>query len=327
MLRNRAIALGVVHLSRTVHRVEVAEGQVAALHLDGDETIAADLFVDASGFRSMIAQGALGVPFRAFAENLFNDRAVVMPTPPDPAGPRPSTKATALSAGWAWDIPLTSRTGNGYVYSSRYVDPDAAERELRTHLGVGEDVQARHLHMNVGRVETSWSGNCLAIGLAQGFVEPLEATALHVVQVTLESFVRHYTDGGFTPKHRDAFNTRIAARLEGIRDYIVAHYRLARRSDTAYWRDATSHDRLSDSLKGVMTCWFTGGDLPAEIAAQDISRYYAPLSWGCLLAGYGVFPDVRSPGPELPGFGDFLAACGNNFPGHVAALAELRTSA
>lgn len=97
--------------------------------------------------------------------------------------------------------------------------------------------------MNVGRIETSWTGNCLAIGLAQGFVEPLEATALHIVQATLESFVGHYADGGFTPKHRDAFNANIAARLEGIRDYIVAHYRLTGRADTAYWRDATSHDR------------------------------------------------------------------------------------
>ena len=327
VLRDHALGLGVVHLSRTVKHVEVADGQVAALLLDGEERVEADLFVDASGFRSVIAQAALGVPFRPFADNLFNDRAVVMPTPADPAGPRPSTEATALSAGWVWDIPLTSRTGNGYVYSSRYLDPEDAEGELRAHLGVGEDVAARHLQMKVGRVETTWTGNCLAIGLAQGFVEPLEATALHVVQTTLESFVRHYADGGFTPRHRDAFNASIAARLEGIRDYIVAHYRLAQRSDTQYWRDATGNDRLSDSLKAVMTCWFTGGDLPAEIAAQDIARYYAPLSWGCLLAGYGVFPPVRAEGPELHDFADFLARCGGNFPDHAAVLAKLRSNA
>ncbi len=326
VLRDHALGLGLIHLARTVRDVEVAEGQVTALVLDDGERIEADLFVDASGFRAVIAQGALGIPFRPFADNLFNDRAVVMPTPPRPSGPRPSTRATALSAGWAWDIPLTSRTGNGYVYSSRYIDPDRAERELRTHLGVGDDVPARHLQMKVGRVETTWTGNCLAIGLAQGFVEPLEATALHVVQATLEGFVHAYTDGGLTPRHRDAFNAGIAARLEGIRDYIVAHYRLARRSDTEYWRDATGHDRLSDSLKSVMTCWFTGGDLAEEIARQDIARYYAPLSWGCLLAGYGVFPDPRHPGPPVPDFADFLSACGNNFPDHAAVLAEQRRS-
>lgn len=327
VLRDWACAHGVTHLARTVQHVEVADGEVTALVLDGAERLTADLFVDASGFRSVMAQGALGVPFRSFGENLFNDRAVVMPTPSGPSGPRPSTKATALSAGWAWDIPLTSRTGNGYVYSSRYIDPDDAERELRAHLGVGGEVSARHLQMKVGRVETTWTGNCLAIGLAQGFVEPLEATALHVVQATLESFADAWSAGDFGPRNRDAFNRRIAARLEGIRDYIVAHYRLARRSDTEYWRDATGHDRLSDSLKAVMTCWFTGGDLPAEIAQQDIGRYYAPLSWGCLLAGYGVFPEVKADGPALPDFADFLARCGGNFPSHAAALAELRANA
>jgi hypothetical protein len=180
--------------------------------------------------------------------------------------------------------------------------------------------------MKVGRVETSWTGNCLAIGLAQGFVEPLEATALHVVQTTIESWVKTYADGGFTPRHRDAFNASIAARLEGIRDYIVAHYRLAQRSDTPYWRDATGHDRLSDSLKSIMTCWFTGGDLPAEIARQDIARYYAPLSWGCLLAGYGVFPPKLAPAAPLPDFADFLSRCGENFPDHATALAQSRGS-
>jgi 2-polyprenyl-6-methoxyphenol hydroxylase-like FAD-dependent oxidoreductase len=326
VLRDHALGLGVRHLARKVVEVEVVGDHVAALVLDEGERVEADLFVDASGFRSVIAQGALGVRFVSFAENLFNDRAVVMPTPPGLAGPRPSTRATALSAGWAWDIPLTTRTGNGYVYSGRYIDPDDAERELRAHLGVGENVPARHLQMKVGRVETSWTGNCLAIGLAQGFVEPLEATALHVVQTTIETFVRTWADGGFTPRHRDAFNAAITARLEGIRDYIVAHYRLARRSDTEYWRDATAHDRLSGSLKAVMTCWFTGGDLPDEIARQDIARYYAPLSWGCLLAGYGVFPDVRTSGPELSDYREFLTRCTANFPLHADVLAELRAS-
>ncbi|HEX8486784.1 tryptophan halogenase family protein [Sphingomonas sp.] len=326
VLRDHAGRRGVSHLARRVVEVEVDTGEVTALVLDGGDRIRADIFVDASGFRSVIAQGALGVRFLPFAGNLFNDSAVVMPTPPGARGPRPSTRATALSAGWAWDIPLTSRTGNGYVYSSRYLDAGAAERELRTHLGLGDaDVAARHLSMKVGRVETSWTGNCLAIGLAQGFVEPLEATALHVVQTTIEAFVQSYADGGFTARHRTAFNASIAARLEGIRDYIVAHYRLARRSDTPYWRDATSNDRLSDSLKAIMTCWFTGGDLVREIAAQDIARYYAPLSWGCLLAGYGVFPDrpAAAAAPASPDFADFLARCGGNFPDHADALAQL----
>jgi hypothetical protein len=328
-LRGHAVANGVDHRARRVVAVERdAQGAVAALLLDDGTRIAGDIVVDASGFRSVIAQDALGVGFRSFADNLFNDRAVVMPTPVGNGGPRPSTRATTLSAGWAWDIPLTSRTGNGYVYASAYLDADAAEAELRRHLGVRDDPPARHLTMKVGRVETSWTHNCLAIGLAQGFIEPLEATALHIVQATVEGFIQAWTDGGGTPRHRDVFNATIARRYEGIRDYIVAHYRLNRRRDTPYWRDNAAHDRLSDSLKSLMTCWFTGGDLVAEVERQDIARYYAPLSWGCLFAGYGIFPDADrlTPGAgpvDMIAVDDFLRRCALNFASHGEALCQL----
>ena len=110
----------------------------------------------------------------------------------------------------------------------------------------GDDAEARFLDMKVGRVENSWTGNCLAAGLAQGFLEPLEATALHIVIVTALEFASAYEQGGFGPKNRDAFNASIAARYDGIRDYIVAHYRLNRRTDTQYWRDYAANDDLSE---------------------------------------------------------------------------------
>ncbi|VVT12804.1 Tryptophan halogenase [Sphingomonas sp. EC-HK361] len=326
VLRDHAVGRGVTHLPRRVDEVVIgAEGAVTHLVLDGGETLAGDLFVDCSGFGSVIAQGALGVPFVSYADTLFNDRAVVMPTPLTDAGPRPYTTSTALSAGWAWDIPLITRTGNGYVYSSRYIDADAAEAELRANLG-DTNATARHLTMKVGRVAESWKGNCLAVGLAQGFIEPLEATALHIVQATVEGFVQAFTDGGFTPKHRDTFNRTIARRYDGIRDYIFAHYRLNRRGDTEYWRDCAANDRLSDSLKRLFTCWFTGGDLLTEIAEQDIARHYAPLSWGCIFAGYGTFPDaakLTAVPTRDDGLDDFLTRCALNFPSHAKALEAL----
>ncbi len=323
-LRAHAAGQGVVHREARVREVVVGDdGDVAYLTLDGGERIAGDLFVDASGFRSEIAQQALGVPFRSFADNLFNDAAVVMPTPALEAPPVHTT-ATAFGNGWAWRIPLTSRVGNGYVYSTRYCSPAAAEAELRQHLGVGDNVDARHLKMKVGRVDDSWRGNCLAVGLAQGFIEPLEATALHIVQATVEGFIQAYADGGFTPQHRVAFNSSIARRYDGIRDYIVAHYRLNRRTDTPYWRDNAAHDCLSDSLKSLMTCWFTGGDLIAEIDRQDIARYYAPLSWACLFAGYGVFPGRLAPSPvHDDGIDEFLRRCALNFPTHRDQIARI----
>jgi len=329
-LRDHAKGRGVRHHDRRVVEVEVVDGEVAALVFEGGERIGGDLFVDASGFRAMVAS-ALDVPFRPFGENLFNDSAVVMPTPADASGTASETRSAALRHGWAWAIPLTNRTGNGYVYSSRYCSKEEAEAELREHLGVGDDVPARHLSMRVGRVADSWAGNCLAVGLAQGFIEPLEATALHLVQATVEGFMAAWEDGSFTPKHRDAFNRATGARYEGVRDYIVCHYRANRRTDTSYWRDNAANDRLSDSLKGVLTAWFRGQDLSAEIERQGIARYYAPLSWHCLLAGYGVFPEeakLRPPNaPErydMAGVDDFVRRAALNFRPHRDVLAGLR---
>ncbi len=330
-LRKHAVErLGVIHLERTVERVETGENHsIAAIHCSNGERIAADLFVDASGFRAILIQQALGETFLPFAENLFNDRAVAMPTPSESDSLSCETQATALTAGWAWKIPLTNRYGNGYVYSSRYLTPEAAEAELRAHIGVGPEVEARHLTMKVGRVANSWLGNCLAVGLSQGFIEPLEATALHIVQATVEGFLAAHDAG--TEEAKTAFNTALNARYEGIRDYIVCHYRVNRRGDSAYWRDAAAMETLSDNLKAVMTAWFTGADLEAEIAKRGIGGYYASLSWHCLLAGYGTFPDdakLRPPEAGLPladmdRIDAFLAHCARNFGDHANALLNL----
>lgn len=327
--------LNVQHISRTVLEIPVNEaGQVVGLRLDDDIVVTADFFVDCSGFRSTIMQRALGEPFVSFADNLFNDSAVAMPTGNDPNGIACQTRATTLSAGWAWHIPLTNRAGNGYVYSSQFLSDDDAETELRRHLGLlNSDVEARRLKMKVGRVANSWVGNCLAVGLSQGFIEPLEATALHIVQATVEGFADAFERGGFTPEHREEFNQAIGERYDGIRDYIVAHYRLNTR-DGDYWRANASHDNLSDSLKSLMTCWFKGEELDREVLRQGISRYYAPLSWHCLFAGYGRFPGQERlypaesglPLADLAKIDDFLRRCSLNFPSHTAALDRLRVN-
>lgn len=332
-LRNLAVSkLNVTHLPRTVKHVDIANDNVTGLILEDGETVPGDIFVDASGFRGTIIQQALGEPFRPFAQNLFNDSAIAVPTPHTDDAIACETRATALSAGWVWHIPLTNRVGNGYVYASAFKDKDAAETELRAHLGLlDSDVAVRHLSMNVGRVERSWVGNCLAVGLSQGFIEPLEATALHIVQATVEGFMDAFDTGGFTAAQAPHFNARIAARYEGIRDYIVAHYRMNQRQDSDYWRTNAANQNLSDSLKGIMTAWFTGADLVEEINQQDIAHFYAPLSWHCLLGGYGTYPDaakLKAPEPDLPiadlaRIDRFVSGCAANFPTHADALAAL----
>ncbi len=336
-LREHAtISLGVEHLQDTVaDAILASDGAVSHLMTTDGVRIDGDFFVDCSGFRGAILQTAMREPFRPFVSNLFNDRAVAMPSPNDHAALPSETRATALSAGWAWKIPLTNRNGNGYVYSSAYLDNNAAETELRRHLGMlDSDIQARHLTMNVGRVERSWVKNCLAVGLSQGFIEPLEATALHIVQATVEGFIDAYDRsvydhgaydrGGATDQFAADYNDRIGRRYDGIRDYIVAHYRMNSRGDSAYWHDNAANDNLSDSLKAIMTCWFTGGDLCTEIAEQGISQYYSALSWHALLAGYGAFPGDAKMNPAEPGLAvadmakidDFIAKSASNFPLH-----------
>jgi 2-polyprenyl-6-methoxyphenol hydroxylase-like FAD-dependent oxidoreductase len=326
-LREIATGKGVEHVEARIADVELdSSGNVAALVAQDRRRFDADLFVDASGFRAAIIEGALGEPHRPFAENLFNDRAVVVPTPRPDGEIVACTRSTAMSAGWAWSIPLTNRVGNGYVYSSRYIEADAAAAELRRHLSLDEDAEVRHLNMRCGRLERSWVGNCLAVGLAQGFVEPLEATALHVVLATVESFLL-----AWETEDRETFNAGIARRYEGIRDYLVCHYRTALRSDTDYWRDATRMDCLSDSLKAIITAWFTGEDLEREVLEQGAAAAYPPQSWHCMLAGYGNFPEqsrLVPPGPDIAPIDmarveRFVSGCAMNFPAHSEALARL----
>lgn len=322
-LRDWAVARGVVHRQASVRHVEQAEnGGVAALLTDDGQRIEGDLFVDCSGFRSAIMQGTLGERFVSFADNLFNDRAVVMPTSRSEFH-QPQTEAVAMRAGWRWSIPLTSRVGNGYVYSSAHVSDEEAESELRVAIGMEDEGEVRLLRMKVGRVENSWRGNCVATGLAQGFIEPLEATALHVVIHTASEFINAYEAGGYTAQHRDAFNRNVAARYDGIRDYIVGHYRLNGRRDTEYWRANAANDALSVELKALMTAWFTHADMPAAVARIcGPGGAYSSASWHCLFAGYGQFPAAEKMRPlpsgvraaNLAEVERILAACARNFP-------------
>ncbi len=318
-LRDLAVARGVVHRQARIAGVERGEGgDISSLRLDQGGRVEGDFFVDCSGFAGLLIERALGVPFRPYTDNLFNDAAVVLATPM--TGPPPvETVATAMSNGWRWSIPLEHRFGNGYVYSSAFLSADAAELELRRALGVGDDVPARHLNFRVGQAARAWERNCLAVGLSQGFIEPLEATALHLVLGATEQFIRHFRDGGGTDRHRDAFNAAIDDRMAGVRDYIVAHYKLNTRTDTEYWRANAANMALSEPLLHLLDRWFRRGDMSEELARQGQRSHFGNLSWHCLLAGYGAFPPVsQPPRPDVDFHAarevePFLAGCALNF--------------
>ncbi len=335
-LQRWAARRGVKYRQATVTEAVLDEsGNIDYLKTDTEETIKADFYVDSTGFRSQLLQQTLGVPFESCSDVLFNDSAVVFPTAPDD-NPEPQTVSTALNNGWAWKIPLTSRFGNGYVYSSRYTDKDSAEREFRDHLGLGEsDVEARHLNFKVGRVREHWVKNCLAVGLSQGFIEPLEATALDMVQETVVRFIEAVNNGNFTDQYRGDFNNRISKRFDAVRDYIVCHYRISTRTDTPYWVDNGSNERISRSLREILTAWVSGKNITDELERQNLDAYFPSLSWNCLLAGKGIYPtreQVR-PGNELAhkydlkGIERYLTGCALNFPPHREQLRTLRQEA
>jgi glycine/D-amino acid oxidase-like deaminating enzyme len=323
---------GVKYLQAKVVDVGLDDhGNIGALRTEDGQLLRADLYVDSSGFRSQLFQQALKVPFISAAESLFNDSAVVFPTDQvDVISPQ--TVATALKYGWAWKIPLTHRIGNGYVYSSRFVDVDKAETEFRQHLGLlDSDVQARHLSFKVGRTAVHWAKNCLAVGLSQGFIEPLEATALDMVQETVARFIEAYNKGNYTDQYRDEFNARINARFDAVRDYIVCHYRITSRTDTDYWIECGRNEKISPSLRSILTTWMAGKNITDELERQKLDVYFPNVSWNCLLAGKGIYPNPEQlrPGNELAHQYDmvkmkkYLQGCALNFRPHGEQLKML----
>lgn len=332
-LRKKAIARGVVH--RVCHVAQVQQddaGNIAALLTDSGERHAADFFVDCTGFAGLLLQKTLQTPFVSYSNNLLNDAAVAMPS--DIGEKIPSeTVSSALKNGWAWKIPLTNRYGNGYVYSSQFCSADEAEYELRERLGLLDaDIPVRHLKMRIGRAREHWVKNCLAVGLSQGFIEPLEATALFLVQQTVAIFAEDFTRGEFTDRYRAEFNNRINGHFDGVRDYIVTHYKTSSRTDTDYWRANTADQQdVSAIMLELYSNWFAGKDLAAEVQRLNISHYYPAPSWYCIFAGMGIVPNaaqVRKPTAEesrfdLLAMDNFLRRCALNFSDHRAYLNSL----
>ena len=299
-LKTKALQLGVTHWPLTIESVtQEPDGRIKALICNDGRVLSADLFVDCTGFSGLLMQKTLAVPFQSFANNLFNDAAVVLPTAALADVPVETT-ATALSNGWAWQIPLQHRTGHGYVYSSAFTDADNAELELRTELGlVDSAVQARHLKMKVGQLQQHWYKNCLAVGLSQGFIEPLEATALHLVQTSVQIFIDQYQFSQATALQQQQYNQQICERFERVRDYIVAHYKLNSRDDSDYWRANRANTELSDSLLQILDCWYRRHDLDQGIKRQQLSSHFGTSSWHCLLSGYGIYPALLAAQDQL----------------------------
>jgi len=280
---------GIETISTTIASANAEHGNILSLTTTTGEVICGDWFFDCSGFNSLLLQKTLNVPFESFADSLFNDCAIATPTSCK-SHELGQTEATALAAGWAWRIPLQSRVGNGYVFSSKYKSFNDAESEFCEHLNLNpKETSFRRIKMQVGQVAKHWSGNCVGVGLAQGFIEPLEATALHLVQETVTQFIGAFIAGEFSTRHQTQFNQVIKNRFLGIKDYITGHYVLNGRYSSEYWQDCRSQAKHTPALAKIIDCWQSNGDLQQHLQDNGLAAYYPTISWYCLLSGYHTY--------------------------------------
>ncbi len=302
-LKARCLRQGMDYVVDDVREVALNEGgDISHVVTANSGDLTADLFVDCTGFRRMLLGRVMDSEPVAYGDRLFNDSAVVIRTPVPAAGDLPPcTESTALKYGWAWRIPIMNKISWGYVHSSRYTGREAAEQELREHIGEDTSgIEPLHIRLWTGRVTEHWKRNCLAVGLSQGFIEPLEATALGLTQFTINRFITHFMRGGYTPAHRDHFNGIINEAFDVTIDYIQMHYKLTTRDDTAYWRDCRDNPNISPTMAAVIAGWEDPEADFLSVLRENVHRSsYAPYSWYCILSGMGRYAetaDQRRPG-------------------------------
>ncbi|MEJ7731397.1 MAG: tryptophan halogenase family protein [Polyangiaceae bacterium] len=286
-LRDYAVARGVTHIGDDIVSVEKTDsGDIAAVVTREHGRLAADLFVDCSGFRALLIGDAMEEPFISYKDSLFCDAAVAMqvPSEPDVDGIAPYTTAHAQDAGWIWRIPLYSRDGSGYVYSSRHIDAAEAERTLRSYHGArAEGIEARHIKMRVGRHERVWVRNCMAIGLCAGFVEPLESTTIFFIQQAIEELCANFPSPAMEPALRDRVNKSLSDCVDGVRDFLVLHYFASDRSDTPFWRDVQTKLVVPEHLRESLRLW--QDRLPTPRTVNHAYHGFDAYSWTTILLG------------------------------------------
>lgn len=253
-------ALGVVRHVATVERTELDEnGAIARVVTKEEGELTADLYVDCTGLRGMLIGNVMQSPFRSRADVLFADRAVAMQVPYDtPDAPIPSyTISTAQEAGWIWDIGLQKRRGSGYVYSSRHTTDDRAEEVFRRYLGrAGDGLKAMHIKFETGYRPEHWRKNCVAVGLAGGFVEPLESTGIALIELAAY-LLTHLLPGDTDDMEAAArhFNEMMVARYDRIIDFIKMHYCLSQRRDSSFWIDNADPASIPQTLQDKLEKW------------------------------------------------------------------------
>ena len=269
-------------------RLRGEDGFIDRVVLEDGREVSADFFIDCSGFRGLLIEGALHAGYEDWRHWLPCDRAVAVPCA---SGGEftPYTRSTAHDAGWQWRIPLQHRTGNGYVYCSHYLDDDAARNTLVGHLDGEALGDPRLLRFVTGRRRRFWHRNCLALGLAAGFMEPLESTSLHLVQSGIQRFLALFPDRDFDPLVIDEFNALTVREYERVRDFLVLHYHATERDDAPLWRYC-AHMDIPDSLRHKMEHFRRYGRL-----VTDGWELFQNPSWLAVHIGQFNWPQRHDP--------------------------------
>ena len=290
-LRSLAEGRGVTRTEgRIAHCVRESDsGLLSHVVLEDGRELAADFFVDCSGFRSFVLGETMEEKFCDWSHYLPADRAVVVQSEHGGSSIAPYTKAIAHDVGWQWQIPLRSRVGNGHVYSSAFSSDEEAKRRLLPSLVGKAKGEPRLLKFRTGRRANPWSGNVLALGLAAGFLEPLESTSIHLVQSGLERFVRLFPTRPDGVEERQHFNRESEREWLQVRDFIIAHYKVTQREDSEFWLHCAQM-QVPDSLAEVLALWEEHGSL-----AIDGGHLFQSTSWTSLLLGQNLFPERPHP--------------------------------
>jgi tryptophan halogenase len=258
-------------------------GHIESLILDDGQRIEGDLFVDCTGQRALLIGETLGSGFEDWSRWLPCDSAIAVQSA-HIAPPVPYTRSSADAAGWRWRIPLQHRMGNGYVYSSAHIDHEEAERRLLASLEGMPLASPRRIPFRTGRRKKFWIGNCVAVGLAAGFLEPLESTSIHLIQTAVLKLLALFPDLRFDQAEIDAFNRHTVGEYERTRDFLILHYKITQRSDTPFWRYCSAMD-VPDAVRETIELFESSGRM--LISADHL---FTGPSWLSVMLGQGLSP-------------------------------------
>ncbi|MCX2778122.1 tryptophan halogenase family protein [Microbulbifer thermotolerans] len=289
-LRNFSQRLGVRRIEGKIIRVgrNADSGFIEALQLDNGRRIEGDLFIDCTGFRGLLIEEALGTGYEDWSHWLLSDSAIPVQT--RVTGPVPPyTRATARGAGWQWRIPLQYRVGNGLVYCSDYLSDDEAAAQLLANIEGEVLTEPKVIRFKTGRRRRAWNKNCIALGLASGFVEPLESTSIHLIITGITRLMQLFPFDGIADATVNHYNALTRMELESIRDFIVLHYHLNERESSAFWRRCRDME-IPQSLAQRIRLFRDNA-----YAYQGDGELFRVDSWVQVMLGQGLKPQGYHP--------------------------------